>query len=348
MFKNIKVDIIYYKTPTDFEMEFNLSGCCRMRLLTDKAPDRKTLVNQLVRSVSRSRIIMIAGALFGEEGIIETASKAISRPLVKINNNQFSINGDDEIQIIENAIPLVSSDGIFGGCIIEQGPQTLILLSENKNIRKNIMQNLIHPYVKEVCAGELTSSEIEHTLTEPINLEEEPVPQELTKVEECHAEQVEDVSGEDEAEIEAEVEEDNSQEASDENESLQFEESLVNELIIDDDDDDLPDVVTPNPAELENSQDLVVDVTSKRIFKFKKQEKNEYKDFGNEAEAYITDDEVDTRPRLLRGINLPIILLTLLLFAVVLVLCYSIFVVPANEGISTGEYLKEIFETLFG
>ena len=38
----MKVDVIYYKTNTDFEMEFNLCGCCRMRLLTDKAPDRKT------------------------------------------------------------------------------------------------------------------------------------------------------------------------------------------------------------------------------------------------------------------------------------------------------------------
>ena len=30
MFQNLKVDVIYYKTNTDFEMEFNLCGCCRM------------------------------------------------------------------------------------------------------------------------------------------------------------------------------------------------------------------------------------------------------------------------------------------------------------------------------
>ena len=52
MFQNVKVDIIYYKTNTDFEMEFNLCGCCRMRLLTDKSPDRKTAVHSLARAVS--------------------------------------------------------------------------------------------------------------------------------------------------------------------------------------------------------------------------------------------------------------------------------------------------------
>ena len=39
MFQNVKVDIIYYDTSTDFELEFNLCGCCRMRLLTDKTDD---------------------------------------------------------------------------------------------------------------------------------------------------------------------------------------------------------------------------------------------------------------------------------------------------------------------
>ncbi len=334
MFQNIKVDIIYYKTPTDFEMEFNLSGCCRMRLLTDKAPDRKTLVNQLVRAVSRSRIIMIAGALFSEEGIIATASKAVSKPLVKIDNEQFAISGDDEIQIIKDAIPLVSSDGIFGGCIIEQGPQTLILLSENKNIRKNIMQNLIHPYVKEVCAGELTSTEVEHTLTEPTVVEEYPlaendIAEDTTEAEEVTENLVEEL-------VDDEPEEDT--------EPQEFEESLVNELIPDEEDDELPDVVEPKT---DNSNDLVTDYSPVGRFTFKKQDV-EYKDFGNEAEAYITEDEVDSRPRLVRGINLPIILLTVLLLVVAIILCYSIFVVPASEGIAAGEYIKETFDTLFG
>ena len=64
MLQNVKVDIIYYQTDGDFEMEFNLGGCCRMRTLRDIAKDRKSLVKMLARAVSRSQIIIACGALF--------------------------------------------------------------------------------------------------------------------------------------------------------------------------------------------------------------------------------------------------------------------------------------------
>lgn len=50
MFYNIKSDIIYYKTATDFELEFNLCGTCRMRLLSDKMQDKKSFVHSLARA----------------------------------------------------------------------------------------------------------------------------------------------------------------------------------------------------------------------------------------------------------------------------------------------------------
>ena len=157
MFQNIKVDIIYYKTNTDFEMEFNLCGCCRMRLLTDKASDKKGLVHNLARAVSRSRVILIVGALFGDDGIIETAAQAIGKTLSPVDNRRYGVAGEDKISIINGATPLVTQDGYFGGCIIESGPQSMILLSENKTVRKTIMSTLIHPYIEELCAIELKS-----------------------------------------------------------------------------------------------------------------------------------------------------------------------------------------------
>ena len=155
MFQNIKVDIVYYKTNTDFEMEFNLCGCCRMRLLTDKASDKKALVHNLARAVSRSRVIILVGALFGGDGIIETAAQAIGKTLAEVDNRRYGIAGDEKITIINGATPLVTPDGYFGGCIIESGPQSMILLSENKSVRKTIMATLIHPYIEELCAIEL-------------------------------------------------------------------------------------------------------------------------------------------------------------------------------------------------
>ena len=156
MFQNLKVDIIYYRTNTDFEMEFNLCGCCRMRLLTDKSPDKKAVLHSLSRAVSRSRIIIITGALFGDDGIINLVSKAIETRLEAVDNKTYGISGDEAIKILKGATPLVTADGYFGGCIIESGPQTMVLVSENKNIRKYVMENLIHPYIEQLCAIELS------------------------------------------------------------------------------------------------------------------------------------------------------------------------------------------------
>lgn len=157
MFQNIKTDIIYHKTATDFEMEFNLCGCCRMRLLSDKSSDKKIFVHNLARAVSRSKVIIIIGNLFGSEGIMSIVAAAIGKKLTTINNAQYHINSSENIEVIQNSTPLITKDGFFGGCILESGPQTMVLLSDNKNIRKNILQTLIHPYIKELYSAQMQS-----------------------------------------------------------------------------------------------------------------------------------------------------------------------------------------------
>ncbi len=158
MFQNMKVDVIYYKTNTDFEMEFNLCGCCRMRLLTDKVTDRKTTVYALARSVERSKIIITVGPLFGADGVISIVASAIGSGLSVVDNDRFGIKTTSEIEIIDGSVPLVTTDGFFGGLIIERGNQTMILLSESKSVRKTVMQELIHPYIADVYAEELKGS----------------------------------------------------------------------------------------------------------------------------------------------------------------------------------------------
>ncbi len=148
--ENLRVDVIYYTVQSDFEMEFNLGGCCRMRLLTACTEDRKAHLKALSYAVSRSKIILTCGPLFGQSGLIYITAKAIGKDLIKINNKDYGIADEGEIEIINGSLPLVTSNGIFGGCIIESGPQTLIMLSENRAIRKDIMQNLIHPYIEEI------------------------------------------------------------------------------------------------------------------------------------------------------------------------------------------------------
>ena len=135
MLYNLRSDIIYYKAGSDFELEFNLCGCCRMRLLTDKPSNKKAFVHSLARAVSRSRVILIAGPLFGADSTIETVAQALGTTTETVDNTAYNIASEDEIAIIKGSLPLVSSDGSFGGCIIESGPQTMILLTDNKTLR---------------------------------------------------------------------------------------------------------------------------------------------------------------------------------------------------------------------
>ena len=142
MQQNIKVDVIYYLSPSDFEMEFNLCGCCHMRLLNEKTKDRKELVKALAKAVSRSKVIIACGPMFDDNGLISTVSTAIGKGTEVINNADYGIKFDDEIRIIKGATPLVTPEGFFGGCIIESGPQAIIILSESKGIRKTIMNKI--------------------------------------------------------------------------------------------------------------------------------------------------------------------------------------------------------------
>lgn len=170
MIQNIKVDVIYYKCPTDFEMEFNLCGCCRMRMLTDKTADRTGFIRALSRAVSRSRVIICSGPLFDTEGLIRSVAAAIGKPLETVDSAAYGIRGNARVEIIKGSMPLVSTDGMFGGCIIESGPQSIVILTESRSIRKSLMNDLIHPYIEELSravAERLRSSQTTEHITPP-------------------------------------------------------------------------------------------------------------------------------------------------------------------------------------
>lgn len=337
MFQNLKVDIIYYKTNTDFEMEFNLCGCCRMRLLTDKSPDKKTMVHSLARAVSRSRVILIIGNLFGEEGIINISAGAIGSKLVPADNKAYGISGDDTIEIIENSVPLVTSDGYFGGCIIESGPQTLILLSENKSIRKAMMKTLIHPYIEELCAIELKEK----------------------------AESAQSQDSEESAVFELEEQNTDTKETEEQSEpEEEYEETDGLGLVLDDEDEENFDgneliAETDDEIEMVNiiNSDLPDDdgmVDSEMLFEDNTISMREFvrrnEDYYREKEMardLITDDEEIYLERR-KSLNIPIFIISLLLLILIAVLCYCIFYVPAKDGVSASIYLNEIFNTLFG
>lgn len=332
MVQNLKVDIIYHQTPSDFEMEFNLCGCCRMRLLNDKTEDKKGFIRSLARAVSRSRVIMICGTLFGENGIINTVSTAIGSHTVRCNNAVYGINSDEPIEIINGSTPLVTPDGYFGGCIIESGPQTIILLTENRNFRKTIMQNLIHPYLEEIGYIPVKTSPIK-TADAPLNTT--PDVAEIMPDENYITEPDLDYEKSEEAIPDTPV-------------SPAFITDNTIDFIMDggepNTENDEP--LAPVPIDDFALNNMYIEVESKS------EKKSRYAEPYTPSEndkMFITSSDDGEMPRnakktdKTKAMDITIVVLVLILLLSVLALVYFIVLKPYTMGISTGDYLKEIF-----
>lgn len=386
MFQNLKVDIVYYKTNTDFEMEFNLCGCCRMRLLTDKSPDRKTALHSLARAVSRSRIIIVTGSLFGEEGIIKLVSGAIGFPLEKIEKGKYNISGDDELEILKGATPLVTQDGYFGGCIVESGPQTMILISENKTIRKSIMQTLIHPYVEELCATELKEKAAAVSENSNVSLITD-TPEESNNENACETEEIEDeiligteetdakpygdtvedsglifdakpdcnevllenAISDDELIVEVTdqidgesllINDEYDEEIDTEKEAAETDAIVSSGMIFETDEE-----IEIKPVEDEVEDDIIADTEPADIFSNNRMTPDNAQD-----DLLMEDDDYFAEPprRFSPSLNLTIMIVAILMLVLLAVLCYCIFYIPAKDGVSASEYIRETFNILFG
>lgn len=329
MIQNLKVDIIYHQTPSDFEMEFNLCGCCRMRLLNDKTNDKKGFVRALARSVSRSRVIMACGPLFGTDGLINIVSIAIGSGLATCDNATYGISGDEPIQIISGSTPLVTPSGYFGGCIIESGPQTIVLLTENRTFRKEIMHNLIHPYLEEISHIS-TSDFAENIAGEP---KEEIV--QLTETESYIAE----------------VDTDYSEEI--------FSESDPVPMLSQQDEHNIEFVMDYDAPAEEDAPKTQAEISSHSGFDNLYVEIEKPADIKARYEKIYTPSEADNmfistvepsaevqtakQQTKKRNLDVTIVVLVLVLLLALLTLVYFLVLKPITMGISPGEYIKEIF-----
>lgn len=329
MVQNLKVDIIYHLTPSDFEMEFNLCGCCRMRLLNDKTTDKKSFIRALARDVARSRIIIACGPLFGADGLISIVATAIGNSTTICDNKTYGINGNEKIHIINGSTPLVTPDGYFGGCIIESGPQTIILLTENKAFRKNIMQNLIHPYVEETsyiptkiapitahatepeAVFETASGDKEIYLTQPDDYDPEPQKDETSPLPTANEHNVEFIMDNEEPSEESQPEPTESAPAFDDNYNLMY-------------------------TEVETEREI----KSRYSEPYQPSESDNMFISSSDAD----DDDADNKKQnSMRAMDITIVILVLLLLLAILALAYFVFLKPMTMGISTSEYVREIF-----
>lgn len=329
MFQNVKVDIIYYDTSTDFELEFNLCGCCRMRLLTDKTDDQKLFLHMMARSVSRSRIIILTGKLFGDDGIINLTANAISKSIVAADNKLYGISSDDNIEIIEGSIPLVTPEGYFGGCIIESGPQSMVLLSDNKNIRKSIMNTLIHPYIEEMSAIALKEKAEEARTVSNMAIIEET--NETETIEENTENYIDEIS----------------EEINDASETIQEEQPEENTA--DTQKDNMSFVFENNESSDEETYSKMFIEPSK--VKFSKKSYYDEAYVPDAAQNFVFDSELEFRPiNTTKSFDFSkiILALTIILLLLTAAVCFSLFYIPSSLGTTPKLFIEEIIKTLFG
>lgn len=333
MVQNLKVDIIYHLTASDFEMEFNLCGCCRMRLLSDKTTDKKSFIKALARGVARSRVIIACGPLFNSDGLISTVATAIGSGLTLCDNKTYGINGDEPIHIMNGSTPLVTPNGYFGGCIIESGPQTIILLTENKAFRKAIMQNLIHPYIEEISYIPTKSAPMP-----PQPTKTEPVFETAISEEENYLVQVDDYEEEpinNESTVSPMPEEHNI------------------EFIMDSEpapEADISEALPNEPAPFFDDTYNIMYTETEKPEDIKARYSEPYTPSQSDS-MFIASPEIDETEKRqkgknnLRNMDITIVILVLLLLLALLALVYLVVLKPMTMGISTAEYLKEIFGT---
>ena len=322
--QNFKVDVIYHQSPSDFEMEFNLGSVCQMRILSDKTNDKKSFVQSLVRGVARSRVIICCGSLFGNDGLVNVVAKAIGTGTSICDNKTYGINSDDSIDILSGSTPLVTPDGYFGGCIIESGPQTIILLTENKTFRKAIMKNLIHPYMAEISyfIPGVTTEMDDEIIDE---LEPETA---VSEGEDYITDKNDEYNPEEQSQEAEEVSEetDGMGFIMDEDESVEESEE-VEEVV----NDDIIDIYSTTKDEEHDVDEEMPQVTSK--------------DDGLFISERIKDvyEQKLKQKENMRAMDITITILVLMLLLAVLALVYLLVLRPMSMGVGVVEYIKEIF-----
>ena len=349
MVQNLKIDIIYHDTPSDFEFEFNLGGCCHSRVLNSHTHDPKEMLSSLAKAVSRSRVILVVGEIYGELGLINLVSKAVSIPLVSADTKEYGITSPDDAMILNGSLPLVSRDGVLSGCIVESGPQSIILLPETKSLRKDICDNLVFPYITAlsrvpetdgIISNEMPSEEttvISEEIAEEVPVDIEDIIEEAAEVAEETAEVTDEIE---DALEEADEYQEESQSIITETDDAEIEYSDENSIDSGEEISfyDVETVDEPVSAEEENSG--TVKINDDYVISDVATEK-----YDNYEEA-DEDDKEFKEPKPLSKLTVSILILCGIMLIIAGLLIYMLVYEPMTNSIPVYDYVKELFNVL--
>ncbi|MDD4698695.1 MAG: SpoIID/LytB domain-containing protein [Oscillospiraceae bacterium] len=147
---DIKMEIIYFCQGSDIKLEFGLRGEYPLRLLTSSCNDYRSFLSSLKKAVARSEVIITVGGFFGDKYLPDILGRAIGNKCKETDLSIYGLNNvHQSLTLPDGAVPLISCNGEFGGCVIESGPQSIIMLTEDNKVRLSLLFELVVPYVTE-------------------------------------------------------------------------------------------------------------------------------------------------------------------------------------------------------
>lgn len=149
MAKDVKIEILYYKSTTDVSLEFGLHGDCPLRILHSNCNSIEEFFKALKRAISRSEIILTVGGYSDEDYLPEFIACSISKKCITPDYRKQNIITKSKYPIPDGSVPLAPKSRLFGGFLIESGPQTIISLVDDRKIRLDIVNQFIVEYISE-------------------------------------------------------------------------------------------------------------------------------------------------------------------------------------------------------
>ncbi len=150
MVPDLTLEVIYYNQPTDFKMEFDLCGCCNIRFLSASVKNRTDFLTALGKSVIRSRVIIAVGNFnpLDTEYLPKIISKATGYVLKPVDKKEMDIKNTGEFPLPQTSVPLVTTNGLIGGCVLENADQSIIMITGDRNLRHELVTELVCPYLR--------------------------------------------------------------------------------------------------------------------------------------------------------------------------------------------------------
>ena len=115
MSKDVKIEILYFKTPIDVSLEFGLRGDYPLRMLSSVCDDIPSFFHGLKRAVSRSEIIIVVGGYNEEDRLPTFIARALGKKCSIPNYSKLGVITEEKYLLPEDAVPLRPKSRRFGG-----------------------------------------------------------------------------------------------------------------------------------------------------------------------------------------------------------------------------------------